>query len=228
MEVVDQVKGVALKAKSDVEKVALQAKLFVVQQWNNRLVQVSVFAGIVFWILSSVPLMDEVEKFLSKTFKFKFGKEGVRLVHAVVFALVMYVTTRFFLDPVVKKLSMVEGLGNGKGKGNANANGKGNGNANANNKCTRPANRLADLSEAELQQCITTTNDDIQEALASQDGMSAQEQDTFTRTTLPDLNARAQTLRDVLRGKRDARRAALQADTVSNQAEANRAQATLP
>jgi hypothetical protein len=84
MEVVDQVKGVALKAKSDVEKVALQAKLFVVQQWNNRLVQVSVFAGIVFWILSSVPLMDEVEKFLSKTFKFKFGKEGVRLVHAVV------------------------------------------------------------------------------------------------------------------------------------------------
>ena len=103
MEVVGQVKDVALKAR-----------LFVSQQWQNRLVQVSVFAGIVFWILSSVPLIEEADKLLSKTFEVKVGKEGTRGVHAVVFALVMYVVTRFLLDPVVKKLALVEGL---KGKG---------------------------------------------------------------------------------------------------------------
>ena len=92
-----------------------QSQLFISHQWTNRLVQVSIFAGMIFYILSSIPLIDEVDKLLSKTFEVKFGKEGVRGVHALVFALALYAMTRFVLDPIVMKMSnktVMEGVTN--------------------------------------------------------------------------------------------------------------------
>lgn len=93
-------------------------------QWTNRVIQLSVFATIVFYVLSSFKLIDEVEKLLGKTLQIKVGKEGTRVLHAVIFGLFMYFGTRFILDPVANKLSngVVEGnksKGKVKGKGKA-------------------------------------------------------------------------------------------------------------
>ena len=80
-------------------------------QWTNRVIQLSVFATIVFYVLSSFKLIEEVEKLLAKFLKVKVGNEGARVLHAVIFGVFMYFGTRFILDPVANKLSNgVEGL----------------------------------------------------------------------------------------------------------------------
>ena len=73
--------------------------------WQERMVQVSVYAGIVFWFLST----KTVFKWVESNFPMKFGAEGVQILHAVVFAAVMYFGTRFLLDPIVKKIGTTGG-----------------------------------------------------------------------------------------------------------------------
>jgi hypothetical protein len=83
---------------------------FVEAQWQQRLVQVCVFASLLFLLLGSYDLIDYVQKMLGKV-GLKFGKDATRAVHAVIFGCLLYVLSRFVMDPVVKRLSNgVEGL----------------------------------------------------------------------------------------------------------------------
>ena len=85
---------------------------FVEQQWSQRMVQVSVYAGVVFYILSTYELIGFVEKQLA-SFGLRVGTDGARALHAVIFALFMYYGSRFILDPVMNKLHLRrEGLDN--------------------------------------------------------------------------------------------------------------------
>lgn len=89
---------------------------FVEQQWSQRMVQVSVYGGIVFYVLSTYELIGFVEKQLV-SLGLKVGKDGARALHAVIFAIFMYYGSRFLLDPLVKRLKLngaVEGLRNKK------------------------------------------------------------------------------------------------------------------
>ena len=80
---------------------------WVAEQWTQRVVQISVYASIVFFVLSSYPLIAFVEKHVWNVFGVKLGKEGILALHSVIFGLFMYVGTRFILDPMVGKV--VEG-----------------------------------------------------------------------------------------------------------------------
>lgn len=83
---------------------------FVEAQWQQRLVQVCVFAALLFLILGSYDLIDYVQKMLAKV-GLKFGKDSTRAVHAVIFGCLLYVLSRFIMDPLVRRLSNgVEGM----------------------------------------------------------------------------------------------------------------------
>ena len=82
---------------------------WVAEQWTQRVVQISVYASIVFFVLSSYPLIAFVEKHVWNVFGVKLGKEGTLALHSVIFGLFMYVGTRFILDPMLGKV--VEGSG---------------------------------------------------------------------------------------------------------------------
>ena len=87
---------------------------FVEAQWQQRLVQVCVFAALLFLILGSYDLIDYVQKMLGKV-GLKFGKDSTRAVHAVIFGCLLYVLSRFIMDPLVRRLSngtVVEGQNN--------------------------------------------------------------------------------------------------------------------
>ena len=87
---------------------------FLESQFQQRLVQVCLFAAILFWILGSYNLIDQVQKLLSKV-GLRFGKDSTRVVHALIFAVLLYLLTRFIMDPVVRRLSngsVVEGQAN--------------------------------------------------------------------------------------------------------------------
>ena len=87
---------------------------WVEQQWSMRIVQVSVYSGIVFFLLSSYDLISWVDKFIKNAFDFKMGSDGTRILHAVIFTLFMYVGSRFILDPLVTSLHIggnnIEGI----------------------------------------------------------------------------------------------------------------------
>lgn len=87
---------------------------WVEEQWTQRIVQISVYASILFFVLSSYDLIDTVDKMLVKNLNLKLGKEGTRALHAVTFGFFMYVGVRFILDPFVKRFlsgQVVEGGG---------------------------------------------------------------------------------------------------------------------
>ena len=87
---------------------------WVEEQWTQRIVQISVYAAILFFVLSSYDLIDTVDKMLVKNLNLKLGKEGTRALHAVTFGFFMYVGVRFILDPFVKRFlsgQVVEGGG---------------------------------------------------------------------------------------------------------------------
>ena len=73
-------------------------------QWHERMVQVSVYAGLVFYLLSNPMVFDFVEKTIKSVSGVTFGKSGLLVLHSVVFSLVMYFGSRFVLDPLVKSL----------------------------------------------------------------------------------------------------------------------------
>lgn len=79
------------------------AESLLLQEWSKRMVQVSVYAGVVFYVLSTYELIGFVEKQLV-SLGLKVGKDGTRLVHAVIFACFMYYGSRLILDPVVSRV----------------------------------------------------------------------------------------------------------------------------
>ena len=82
-----------------------RAEHFVEGQWSQRMVQIAVFSGVVFYVLSTYELINVVEKQLSGV-GLKVGKDGTRLVHAVIFAAFMYFGSRFILDPLVSRIHL--------------------------------------------------------------------------------------------------------------------------
>ena len=79
------------------------AESLLLQEWSKRMVQVSVYAGVVFYVLSTYELIGFVEKQLV-SLGLKVGKDGTRLVHAIIFAVFMYYGSRLILDPVVSRV----------------------------------------------------------------------------------------------------------------------------
>ena len=82
-----------------------RAEQYVEQQWSQRMIQVAVYGGVVFYILSTTELLGFVEKQLA-SLGLKVGKEGTRALHAVVFAAALYFGTRFVLDPLVSRIHL--------------------------------------------------------------------------------------------------------------------------
>ena len=84
---------------------------WVSQQWTQRVVQVSVYAAVVFFLLSNYSLIQVVEKSVKSVSGLKLGNEGTLVLHSVIFGLFMYVGTRFILDPILVKAAngVVEG-----------------------------------------------------------------------------------------------------------------------
>ena len=79
------------------------AESLLLKEWSQRMVQVSVYAGVVFYVLSTYELISFVEKQLV-SLGLKVGKDGTRLVHAVIFAVFMYYGSRLILDPLVSRV----------------------------------------------------------------------------------------------------------------------------
>ena len=73
---------------------------FVTNQFHDRLVQVSVFSGLVFYVLSN----PAVFAFVEKNFPFKIQKDMQLVFHTVLFMLFMYFGTKFFFDPVLGRV----------------------------------------------------------------------------------------------------------------------------
>ena len=78
-------------------------------QFHDRLVQVSVYSGLVFYVLSN----PVVFSFVEKNFPFKVQKDMQLVFHTVLFMLFMYMGTKYFFDPVIGR--MVEGMKAKKG-----------------------------------------------------------------------------------------------------------------
>ena len=86
--------------------------MFLKNEFSNRLVQISLFAGIVYYITAYPVVFESARKY----FPIKFKKTHHLLIfHTFVFAVLMYVLTYFVFDPLVK---VVEGAGHEGGDGN--------------------------------------------------------------------------------------------------------------
>ena len=70
-------------------------------QWHQRVVQISVYSGLVFYLLSN----KEVFAFVERTLPFKVPSGSLPILHAVVAGFAMYFGTRFVLDPLVKRVT---------------------------------------------------------------------------------------------------------------------------
>jgi hypothetical protein len=89
------------------------ARSWLERQWSQRLVQVSVFSAVVFWVLGSYKLINQVDAMLTKSLSLKLGHDGTRALHAAIFGFFMYALTRFILDPLVVQVAsgrLVEGM----------------------------------------------------------------------------------------------------------------------
>lgn len=84
--------------------------MFLKNEFSNRLVQVSLFAGIVYYI-TAYPIVFESAR---KYFPIKFKKTHHLLIfHTFVFAVLMYILTYFVFDPIVRVVEGAEGAVNG-------------------------------------------------------------------------------------------------------------------
>ena len=79
--------------------------MFLKGEFSNRLVQVSLFAGIVYYITAYPVVFESARKY----FPIKFKKTHHLLIfHTFVFAVLMYVLTYFVFDPIVRVVEGVE------------------------------------------------------------------------------------------------------------------------
>ena len=74
---------------------------------NEKLVQISLVGAILFYIVASPTLFDFVKKVLGKVVSVigvKMNLEGMKLVlfHSVVFGLLLYMSVKYLMGPVVK------------------------------------------------------------------------------------------------------------------------------
>ena len=73
---------------------------------NEKLVQISLVGAVLFYIVASPSLFDFVKKMLNKVLSVvgvKMELEGMKLVlfHSVVFGLLLYLSVKYLMGPVV-------------------------------------------------------------------------------------------------------------------------------
>ena len=90
-----------------VSTVVKDSKDWVSGMWQNRMIQLSVYAGVMFYVVANPADIKCMESLLPK----RITLLNQLIVHSVLFALLMYVGTTMFLDPVMSQLGLVEGFG---------------------------------------------------------------------------------------------------------------------
>ena len=85
-------------AKSGVNQVSATSK----SQWSNRVVQLSLYAAVMFYIVAN----PEVFKFMMQFLPKDITRNNQLLVHAVLFAVLVYVGSMYLFDPLAKKLGL--------------------------------------------------------------------------------------------------------------------------
>jgi len=79
-----------------------ESKDWIESHWQNRMVQLSVYAGVIFYAVAHPEVFSFMKKFLPQ------GLSNVNqlVVHSVFFAVLVYVGTTMFLDPVLSQLGL--------------------------------------------------------------------------------------------------------------------------
>ena len=76
---------------------------WVANQWQNRVLQLAVYAGVLFYVVANPSVFKFMERFLPS----QISPTNHLLVHAVLFTLLVYVGTRFLFDPVLSQLGLL-------------------------------------------------------------------------------------------------------------------------
>jgi len=88
--------------KTMVSGVIKDSEDWVSSKWQNRMVQLSVYAGVIFYIVANPAVFKFMEKFLPS----KVTRMNQLILHAVLFAVLMYVGTTMFLDPLLSQVGL--------------------------------------------------------------------------------------------------------------------------
>ena len=76
---------------------------FLKAEWSQRLVQVAVYAGVMFYIVANPAVFKWVEQFLPKSVT-----SGNQLVlHSVLFAFLTYLGITMVFDPLLAKFNLI-------------------------------------------------------------------------------------------------------------------------
>lgn len=78
-------------------------KDYVASKWSNRMVQLSVYAGVLFYIVANPAVFKFMESFLPA----RVTKLSQLMIHTVLFAVLMYIGTTMFFDPLLKDVGLV-------------------------------------------------------------------------------------------------------------------------
>ena len=78
-------------------------KSWVTSKWQNRMVQLSVYAGVFFYIVANPAVFRFVESLLPA----RVTKLNQLLLHSVIFAFIMYFGTTLLLDPLMKDTGLL-------------------------------------------------------------------------------------------------------------------------
>jgi len=75
---------------------------WVSSKWQNRMIQLSVYAGVMFYIVANPAIFKTIERLLPS----KITHMNQLILHAVLFAVLVYVGTTVFLDPLMSQLGL--------------------------------------------------------------------------------------------------------------------------
>ena len=76
---------------------------WVSSKWQNRMVQLSVYAGVFFYIVAN----PAVFRFMESLLPARVTKLNQLLLHSVLFAVLMYIGTVLFLDPLLEDAGLL-------------------------------------------------------------------------------------------------------------------------
>ena len=76
---------------------------WVADKWANRVVQLSVYAGVLFYVVANPSVFKFMERFLPS----QISKMNQLVVHSVLFSVLVYVGTRMFFDPVLSTMGFL-------------------------------------------------------------------------------------------------------------------------
>jgi hypothetical protein len=70
--------------------------------WQSRMVQLSVYAGVMFYVVANPAVFKFMERFLPS----KITHMNQLVVHSVLFVVLVYFGTTIFLDPILSQLGL--------------------------------------------------------------------------------------------------------------------------